>query len=164
MILTWRPPKLQWPLVWLPNLAFEPDQCFLGNGPLPPTSSRGRRIDYALGSGAVCPTAILHRQGLPDHVSVAYDFSAVTLVGHAAPARAPLLSLSPSAAALQWEYSWDEQGFDAAIRHGDVDGAWQVLSDCTDRAGSLVLLLIGVRLPNRTSLCLFFVCGGLGGN
>ena len=114
------------------------DDCRLGEV-LPATGpvyrgTRRRRIDFALQHKDLYAQQVHHAEGPSDHLIVYYDFCFQLQKPRHGPPRRPFctsVSESDISAAVD---CWCPRPFYDALRIGDLDRAWQLLSNCAEDA------------------------------
>ena len=137
---TWRRRKSPWRLTAAQLVCARHrslDEPFLAEGPLPPTSAGGRRIDYGWGSWSLPATATSTSPGLADHWAVGYGFDLDVPSGCRGPPRTPCGGRSDEVLSEDaWAAVWDgqRQAFADAVAALDVDKAWSLLSSTAEEA------------------------------
>ena len=112
------------------------DECRPGEE-LPPTGPRlrgrrRRRIDFAVQHVQLRAQEVLHFEGPSDHVIVSYTYDLSAPKLRRGPRRRLLQdALDPEVIAAEFA-NWDQGPFDEAIRAGNLDQAWALLSDVAE--------------------------------
>ncbi|CAE7202460.1 unnamed protein product, partial [Symbiodinium sp. KB8] len=110
------------------GLAWHWDEPFVN---CPATRESGRRLDYALGTGRIFPTAVHHTWTFSDHAMVGYDVDLFSPPGCAGPTRFPLRREAVEDSV--WLTHWGDGAlFRQLLEDAQVDQAWTLLSDCAE--------------------------------
>ena len=108
------------------------DEPFEATGPLPPTCTGQRRIDFGL-AHRMHATSVQHSPGVADHSLVTYSFPLDHTQSFVAPKRATVDVATASEVAERWHLN-DLSSFHFALERADVDAAWSALSNSAERA------------------------------
>ncbi|CAE7477329.1 unnamed protein product, partial [Symbiodinium necroappetens] len=111
------------------------DEPFLCEGPLPPTSAGGRRIDFGWGSWSMPAIELSSAPGVADHTAVMYGFDLGLHSGCLGPPRVRCGDLLEAEVSKEaWCAVWEEHrpAFAQALHDTDVDAAWGLLSSTAE--------------------------------
>eukprot|EP00439_Symbiodinium_sp_Y106_P029745 s6446_g3.t1 len=94
-----------------------------------------RRIDFGLCSNHVFPVSLQHSDGVADHYGVLYALDlTLDFDRYRSPCRRELRDDSYETVASRFDSCWSGELFRQALREGNVDSAWTLLSDAAEQA------------------------------